>query len=561
MTLGKYPNGIPAKWRIDPKAFASEYDIKRFPDVAASAGLDTYGLSGGCIADDFDGDGLIDIVRFEIGPDGQLRFFHNNGDGTFTDRTREAGLVGEVGGLNILQADYNNSGYPSVLVLRGGWMAAQGRFPSSLLRNNGDGTFTDVTEVSGIDIRFPTQTAVWLDYDGDDWLDLFVGGESSHDDVHRCKLFHNNHDGTFTECAAQCGVDVVGFIKGVACADYDNDGRPDLFISQLSGVNDETLPGILLHNDGPRDPTDPSKGWKFSNVSAAAGIRRPMSSFPCWFFDYDNDGWPDIFVCGRPESETPKLAVADYLGISNYGELPCLYHNNGDGTFTDVTHQAGLDHVLMGMGANFGDLDNDGFLDFYIGTGASSCLTLVPNRMFRNDGGKRFQDVTTSGGFGNLQKGHGVAFADFRNIGEQDVYEEMGGAYSGDKYYSVLYANPGHENHWITLKLEGIESNRGAVAARICVTVKTPNGRRSIYRTVGSGGSFGSNPLRQEIGLGDAIAIDSIDVFWPVTGQHQRLPGVAMNRFYRIREGVDAAIPRSLPSFQYGDLPALGTAN
>ena len=113
---------MPAKWLIDPKAFASEYDIKRFPDVAASAGLDTFGLSGGCIADDFDGDGLLDIVRSDISTDGQLRFFHNNGDGTFADRTREAGLIGEIGGLNIMQADYNNSGYPSILVLRGaGW--------------------------------------------------------------------------------------------------------------------------------------------------------------------------------------------------------------------------------------------------------------------------------------------------------------------------------------------------------------------------------------------------------------------------------------------------------
>jgi hypothetical protein len=556
MTLGQYPLNVPPEWLIDPKAFASEYDIKRFPDVAASAGLDTYGLSGGCIVDDFDGDGLLDVVRSEISLDGQLRFFHNNGDGTFTDRTAEAGLTGEVGGLNILQADYNNSGHPSILVLRGGWMGSQGRFPMSLLRNNGNGTFTDVTEAAGLNSIHPTQTAVWLDYDGDGWLDLFVGAESQGATINPCKLFHNNRDGTFTECAAQCGVDLVGFIKGVCSADYDNDGRPDLFISQLCAANGSKLPGRLLHNDGPRDPSDTSKGWKFTDVSQSAGITRPMRSFPCWFFDCDNDGWPDIFVCGYYTGNGPTSVAADYLGLPFEGEFPCLYHNNRDGTFTDITREAGLNHELLGMGANFGDLDNDGFLDFYIGTGLPSYMALVPNRMFRNDGGKHFQDVTTSGGFGNLQKGHGVAFADFRNIGRQDVYEEMGGAFTGDKYYSVLYANPGHDNHWITLKLEGVRSNRGAVGARIHVTVQTKTGPRSIYRTVSSGGSFGCNPLRQEIGLGDARSIESIEIFWPATGRTQRLPGVSMDRFYRIREGDSAAIPWSVPSFQYRDMPA-----
>ena len=558
MTLGEYPQNVPVKWLVDPKAFASDFDIKRFPDVAASAGLDTFGLSGGVIVDDFDGDGLLDVVRSEISLDGQLRFFHNNGDGTFTDRTHEAGLTGEVGGLNILQADYNNSGRPSILVLRGGWMGTEGRFPISLLRNDGNGTFSDVTEEAGLlSATGPSQTAVWLDYDGDGWLDLFIGAESFGSDVIPCKLFHNNRNGTFTECAAKCGVDKVGFIKGISSADFDNDGRPDLFISRLSGPDGGRLPGLLLHNDGPRDPSDPSKGWKFTDVSESAGIVRPMHGFPCWFFDYDNDGWPDIFVCGYFISDGPPInVIADYVGLPHSGDHPCLYHNNRDGTFSDVTRDVGLDHELLGMGANFGDLDNDGFLDFYIGTGGFPYPALIPKRMFRNDRGKHFQDVTTSGGFGNLQKGHGVAFADFRNIGQQDVYEEMGGALSGDKYYSVLYSNPGHDNHWITLKLEGVRSNRGAVGARIHVAVQTKTGPRNIYRTVGSGGSFGANPLRQEIGLGDASSIQSIDVYWPTSGQTQMLRGVEMDRFYKIREGDSDVEPWAVPSFQFRDLPA-----
>ncbi len=268
MTLGEYPQGVPAKWLIDPKAFASEYDIKRFPDVAKSAGLDTYGLSGGCIIDDFDGDGLLDVVRSEVALDGQLRLFHNNGNGTFTDRTREAGLTGEVGGLNILQADYNNSGRPSILVLRGGWMGGEGRFPVSLLRNNGDGTFTDVTEESGLlKAVGPTQTAVWFDYDGDGWLDLVIGRESRGNVNVPCQLFHNNRDGTFTECAAESGLDVVGFVKGVSCDDYDNDGRPDIFISRLFGPDGQrardccfTTTDPAIHPTPARDGSSPRWG-------------------------------------------------------------------------------------------------------------------------------------------------------------------------------------------------------------------------------------------------------------------------------------------------------------
>src|SRR4029078_9965945 len=129
----------------------------------------------------------------------------------------------------------------------------------------------------------------------------------------------------------------------------------------------------------------------------------------------------------------------------------------------------GLNQTIFGMSGNFGDLDNDGLLDFSLGTGQPSYTALFPNRMFRNAGGKRFQDVTTSGGFGNLQKGHGIAFADINNDGQQDIYSVLGGAYTGDKYYTALYANPGHENHWLKLKLEGVTSNRSAIGARIRV--------------------------------------------------------------------------------------------
>ncbi len=550
MTLGDYPDGVPPRWRLSPGLFRSDYDIKPFPDIAGDLGLDVDDLAGGVIVEDFDGDGYLDLMVSAMGLQSQLRYFHNNADGTFTERTEEAGLLGEVGGLNILQTDYNNDGFPDVLVLRGGWMGAGGRFPNSLLRNNGDGTFSDVTEEAGLLSFHPTQTAVWFDFDGDGWLDLFIGNESTPDDVHPNELYRNNGDGTFTECAGEAGVATPGFVKGVASGDFNNDGRPDLYLSILGA------PNRLYRNDGPADGAEglgksPACAWRFTDVAVAAGVTEPFDSFPTWFWDYDNDGWEDIFVSGYRLDGVGDVA-ADYLGLPNGGETPRLYRNNGDGTFADVTREARLDHPLLSMGSNYGDLDNDGWLDFYLGTGNPNLGMLVPNRMFRNAGGKFFQDVTASGGFGHLQKGHGVSFADLDNDGDQDIYLVVGGAYEADHFRNALFENPGHGNHWITLKLEGVAANRAAIGARVKVAVSTPQGERAIYRTVRSGGSFGASPLRLEIGLGQASGIDSVEIAWPGSGARQVLHGLKMDRFYRVREGDPGARPIALRTFRLG---------
>ncbi len=545
MTVGEYPQKVPPKWLIDPKIFASDYDIKRFPDIAASVGLDFEELAGGVIVEDFDNDGLLDIMKSGWGLNDQLRLFHNNGDGTFTERTEEAGLIGEVGGLNLIQCDYNNDGWMDVLVLRGAWLRTEGHYPVSLLRNNGDGTFTDVTEEAGL-LRFhPTNSAVWFDYNNDGWLDLFIANESSGRDSSPCELFRNNGDGTFTECAAECGVNFIGYFKAVVSADYNNDGRPDLFLSS------QDRPKMLLRNDGPAGPDhSPRAPWHFTDVADDAGVTDPPCSFSCWFWDYDNDGLPDIFVAGYSIQDVGDVA-ADYLGLPHSGERARLYHNNGDGTFEDVSKAAGLNKVLHTMGCNFGDLDNDGWLDFYVGTGNPDFSTLIPNRMFRNDGGKRFQEVTTSGGFGNLQKGHAIAFADINNDGEQDIFSVVGGAAEADTGHSQLFANPGHGNNWLKLKLEGVKTNRAAIGARIKVVLDTGAGERAIYRTVGSGGSFGANPMRQEIGLGQAKIIKRVEVFWPVTGLTQVVTGLTINHLYQIREGVDTPTLLKLKSFPW----------
>lgn len=535
MMVGEYPHGVPIQWRIPEEAISSAYDIGRFPDVAPQLGLNTRGLAGGSVTSDFDRDGYIDIMASSRGFGDQIRYFKNNGDGTFEDRTVAAGLEGLVGGLNILSTDYNNDGFTDVLVLRGAWLPRG--HPNSLLRNNGDGTFDDVTEAAGLFGDFPTQAAVWADFDNDGWLDVFIGNETTEGPQHPSQLFINNGDGTFTEMARQAGVAVVGFVKGVAAGDYDNDGLSDLYVSRLGEWN------LLFHNNGLGGGGYPT----FSEVGLAAGVRQPLASLPTWFFDYDNDGWEDLIAFGF--SATSGDIAAEYLGRSHGATLSHLYRNSGDGTFTDVTAETGLDKIFLAMGSNFGDLDNDGFLDIFVGTGNPDFRALVPNRVFRNAGGAFFQDVAASGWFGHLQKGHGVSFADLDNDGDQDIYMVLGGANEGDFAYNALFANPGHGNRWITLQLEGVQSNRIAIGARIHVIVDTPRGPRNIHVTVNQGGNFGASSLRQEIGLGDATAIRQITIRWPASGITDVYTHVALDQMVHIREGADAPTPVQLGTF------------
>jgi hypothetical protein len=540
MTLGRYPNEVPKAFLIDPAVFKSEYPLPAFHNVAPQLGLNLLGRAGGTVVEDFDGDSQLDIMISGAGFDDQLRLFHNNGDGTFTERTKEAGLTGETGGLSLVQGDYNNDGLPDVYVLRGGWMEGAARFPCSLLRNDGKGTFTDVTKSAGLMRAGPTQTAVWFDYDNDGWLDLFQGYESGkRSGQHPCALYHNNHDGTFTDVASQAGVDYIAYVKAATSGDYDNDGFPDLFLSVLrfGGVGQCTL----LHNNG---------NGTFTDMTIESGIHKPDNAFSTMFFDYDNDGWLDLFVAGYRIDGVQDIA-ADYMGLPHNGEKSRLFHNNRNGTFTDASQQTHLDKVILAMGLNFGDLDNDGFLDFYAGTGDPKLDTVKPNRMFRNAGGKVFQEVTTAGNFGHLQKGHGIAFADLNNDGQQDVFIEMGGVLYGDVAYSTLFANPGNKNHWLTLRLHGVTTTKSAIGARIKVTVMSPTGAREIHRVVGTGASFGCNPLRQEIGLGDATSVDSVEILWPVSKKRQELKGLKLDARYDISEDSETPKPFTLKRFPW----------
>ena len=550
MTMGGYPDRVPPEWLVPPRVFQSDHDVGRFLDVAPAVGLDLTELSGGAIVDDFDGDGFLDVITSSIGLKDQMRFFHNRGDGRFEDRTREAGLLGLTGGLNMVHADFDNDGDPDILVLRGGWMAEGGRFPNSLLRNDG-GRFEDVTRQAKLLSFHPTQTAVWFDYNGDGWLDLFIGNESSPGGPpHPCELYRNNRNGTFTDVSRVNRLDVVAFVKGCTVIDYNNDGRPDLFLSVQGGQS------LLFRNDGPKAAEGTEKArWGFTEVAEQAGVALQRFTFPCWSFDYDNDGFEDLFVAGYKIQSVGDV-VADMLGMGGPGERSKLYRNRGDGTFEDVSKAVGLDRVLHAMGSNFGDLDNDGWLDFRLGTGDPSMATLIPNRMFRNDGGRRFQDVTTSGGFGTLQKGHAVVFADLDHDGDQDVYEDLGGAYQGDRYPNALLENPGHGNHWIKLKLEGRSANRSGIGARLRIVCATPGGERVLHRTCNTGGSFGGNPLRLEIGLGKAEAVTAVEIQWPGSRTRQTVRIPRIDAAYRIREGEAEVQPIGLQRFRFPQGPA-----
>ena len=447
-------------------------------------------------------------------------------------------LKGLLGGANLLQADYNNDGHTDILVLRGTWLDKYGRHPNSLLRNNGDSTFTDVSLDAGLGVaHYPTETAAWADYDNDGDVDLYVGNEYGDGLEAPSQLFRNNGDGTFTDVARIAGVENNRYAKGVSWGDYDNDGFPDLFVSNLMGGYNLGSPGKsregrnrLYHNNG--DGT-------FTDVAPKAGVTRPMASYSAWFWDFDNDGNLDIYVPSYQGGI--EVVAAAYFGkpLPPGTELPCLYRGDGKGGFKDVAREVGLTLPVMSMGANFGDLDNDGYLDFYLGTGYPEYEAVMPNVMYHNREGREFEDVTFSAGFGHLQKGHGVSFADIDNDGDQDIFEQLGGAFPGDGAMDAVFENPGFGNHWIKLKLVGTTSNRAAIGVRIRLDI-TDGKARSIFRQVGSGGSFGANPLRQEIGIGGAKVIDLLEIHWPASGLTQAFKTVKSGQFLEITEGKEA---------------------
>jgi hypothetical protein len=535
---GDFPAGVPESLRLPPMALDGP-PFPRFRDRAPELGIAAVDLAGGAVMDDFDGDGLLDLISSSWEPCTPLTAFRNDGRGGFEPVTERWGLLAQLGGLNLLQADYDGDGDLDLLVLRGAWLRADGTIRNSLLRNDlaTAGRFTDVTEAAGLAWpAYPTQTAAWGDVDGDGDLDLYVGNEATKAGDYPSQLFVNRGDGTFEDRAEKAGVTNDRYAKGVAWGDYDEDGDLDLYVSNFG-------PNRLYRNDGDA---------AFTDVAPELGLTAPEAeSFAVWFFDFDNDGDLDLFVADYRQQSAQ--VSASYFGLSFDEGQPLLYRNDGDGTFTETGRRVGLERPLMPMGANYGDLDNDGWLDVYLGTGEPDLASLQPNVMLRNARG-RFVDVSMSGGFAHLQKGHGVAFGDVDNDGDQDLFHQLGGFYPADAFGNALFENPGGGGSWVTLRLEGRRANRFGVGARLELEV-TPEGaeKRTIHVVAGSGGSFGASSLQQEIGLGVGVeTIDLLRIRWPGSGTVQVLRDVPARRVYRVVEGEGELVSVALPTLRLG---------
>lgn len=281
MTLGQHPDGVPKKWLIPAAAFGPTDGFPKFKDIATGLGVDLGmgTVAGGTCMEDFDNDGDLDLMVSSWSLYQQIKLLLNRGDGTFADVTEQSGLVGITGGLNMVHADYDNDGNVDVLVLRGAWVGSVPQ-PNSLLHNLGNGKFEDVTVAAGLlNMNNNSQAGQWGDFNNDGLLDLFVGEESAQQPM-PCHLYRNNGNGTFTDVAQESGVATVGFIKGAAMGDVNNDGFIDIYVSDLNG------PNRLYMSHGP----DASGNCTFTDVAASLGVTKPDNAFPAWMWDYDNDG-------------------------------------------------------------------------------------------------------------------------------------------------------------------------------------------------------------------------------------------------------------------------------
>lgn len=491
----------------------------RFRDMAPRLGVNRFDGNGTSAWGDIDGDGDLDLM---LAGSGTFLAVYRNDGGKFLDVTREVGLAGVPSGYSLNLVDYDNDGRVDLYLALNGW---NGPMKNRLYRNMG-GRFADVTEKSGTGDAGSGFVSLWGDLDNDGDLDLVVANGVLKDGSVP-QIYRNNGDGTFANVTRAAGLHEpaeYGAI-GIALGDYDNDGDLDLLVNGL-----DRAPNRLYRNDGK---------WKFTEVAQKAGLTQPAhNGFVCFFFDYDNDGWQDVMTTSLAawdavvEGLKPGYAPASARGV--HADAVRLFKNLGDGTFRDVTFEAKLYRPMGVMGAGVADLDNDGYLDIYFGTGDPQLTRLEPNRLFRNLGDGTFADVTEGTGFARPgNKGHGVTFVDIDGDGDLDVYAQLGGHYQGDHAHNAFYENlNGGGNHWLQVDLQGVKSNRGAVGAVVRVKV----GEMTMMREVkGSEGFGATNPLRVHFGLGKAEQVESIEVRWP-TGEVQRVEAGGVDRVVQVEE-------------------------
>lgn len=494
---------------------------------------------GVCVSD-FDGDGFQDIYfvngrdLYNRGITARNALYRNNGDGTFSDVTEKAGVPGTGYGLGCIWGDYDSDGFPDLFVTQYG--------RNVLYHNNGDGTFTDVTDKAGVaGMDFGTEFhsgATFFDYDRDGLLDLYVGGyvdlggnAPRYCSVEGAKtscpptayrgtadiLYHNNGDGTFTNVTKKAGVfQPQGKNLAVGAADYENNGWPSLFVAN-DGIN-----AYLYHND---------HNGKFTESALLTGMAltgqgKTMAAMCISLGDYDNDGWLDLFI-------------SDFQKNSDH-----VWHNDGKGSFDEVSDKVGLTaptRNILSFGGGFFDYDNDGWLDLFIANGhvypeveqvSPETKFRQINSLFHNERNGKFNETTkqAGSGFATPHVGRGVAFADFQNSGCMDLIVGNNG-----EAPLLLKNSCNTGNHFLNFKLVGKKSNRDGMGARIHVVT----GKISQIREIAGGGSYLSqSDLRAHFGLGQASLAETVEIKWP-SGTRQVFQNVAADKFYLIEEGKD----------------------
>ena len=410
--------------------------------------------------------------------------------------TDNVGAFSSIGGT---WGEYNNDGFLDLFVYNGDGGATH----PCLYRNNGDGTFTKITNGSPVSAVVESYSASWGDYDNDGNLDLFVGGHSS------TLLYRNDGNGTFTPITNSGFALDAGAYAGAAWGDYDNDGLLDLILDE--GHAGQLGHEYLYHNNG--DGT-------FAKIATGSIANDLVDACGCAWGDYDNDGYLDLFVCN-----------GGYLA----SETNFLYHNNGDGTFTRMTSNTVgsiASDAGRSIGCAWGDYDNDGFLDLYVGNeGGTDQVPTVVNFLYHNNGDGTFTRITTGSPVNEYSDSWGVCWADYDNDGFLDLF-----ASRGDGRGNSLYRNNGNSNSWLTVKLLGTASNRSAIGAKVRVKATIGGVSRWQLRQITGGTGFPShNELRANFGLGDARNIDTVRIEWP-SGIVQTLTNVTPKQILTVVE-------------------------
>jgi len=512
---GRPEKSIPSDLRITmPPSAASPF---RFQDVTDEAGVGRLALGRGAAWGDFDNDGRDDIlVGAERAP---FRLLHNLGNGKFEDVAPQLGLVDPVGlGCYAAQfIDYENDGYQDIFLASNGWGGGGRLF---LFHNDSARRFTDVTASAGLGAPVNAFGASWADYDNDGLVDLAVAtGIVDPPDGDRLRLFHNEGNGKFREVGREAGLSQVANWISVCWGDYDGDGRQDLLATSFNKGC------FLFRNMG---------NGRFEDVSEPAGVRNSHHTYTAEFFDYDNDGRLDLFVSTYPNGDFKGMIHDEISGARVPPEQrQLLFHNNGDGSFTNVTEPAGITGWYGAMSSQVADIDNDGYPEIFLGTGNPALDWTEPKVLFHNDGKGHFTDIASSAGLIHYGMLHGIVFSDFDNSGNLSLFGSFGGFYWGTRETSRLYRNPGCGNQALEVRLVGTHSNRDAIGARVTAVV---NGRR-IFHWVNGGDGFGTlNSRIVHIGLARATQVDLLEIDWP-RGFHQSFQNVRAGQRIAIVEG------------------------